>query len=200
LLADCNGHPFTLERLQPGAIFGLASLLRAAPCKEVSAASAAQAAVLPDRLILELHATSGAFRAWSGAQLWPAELQKLLAVLQANTAQRLDADQQRQRLTRSSGRARLVAAEPGGGGGVGRYRRRGGAGGGQRQPGWSGDRNRAAPHRSPALARPPLPARLIALPAVLLGSSPTPGPTPEAAFGEEGRPAEAPLATSLDLG
>lgn len=119
LLAESNGLPFTVERLGPGAIVGLASLLRAAPCEEVSAASVVQAAVLPDRLILELHASSGAFRAWCGAQLWPAELQALLAVLQANTAQRPDADQQRQRLIRASGQARLVAAEPGVWAGIG---------------------------------------------------------------------------------
>jgi ATP-binding cassette subfamily B protein len=196
LLADCNGHPFTLERLQPGAIIGLASLLRAAPCEEVSAASIVQAAVLPDRLILELHATSGAFRAWCGAQLWPAELQALLAVLQANTAQRPDADQQRQRLIRASGQARLVAAEPGVWAGIGGEEVLVAASANLVGAGIGTVLRRTDPL---PVARPPLPARLIALPAALLEAAPTPRPSTEAAFGE-GRPAEAPLATSLDLG
>ena len=40
LLAERDGVPFTLERLQAGAIIGLVSLLRAQGCEQVNAATA----------------------------------------------------------------------------------------------------------------------------------------------------------------
>ncbi|MCT0212850.1 MULTISPECIES: peptidase domain-containing ABC transporter [unclassified Synechococcus] len=196
LLAETNGLPFTLERLGPGSIIGLASLLRAAACEEVSAASAVRAVTLPDRLILELHASSAAFRSWCAAQLWPAELQALLTVLHVDSARCFDSDQQRQSLIQASAQARLLAAGPGvwatlgeeevlvvasanlGGAEIGTVLRRG----------------------DPLpVVRPPLPARLIALPAALLAVVAAPFSGPEAGPGEE-HPAGPPLASDLDLG
>ena len=53
----------TLERLPPGSWVGLASLLRAGPCEEVSAAEPVLVAAIPDQLALKLIADPGFFQA-----------------------------------------------------------------------------------------------------------------------------------------
>jgi ATP-binding cassette, subfamily B, bacterial HlyB/CyaB len=55
LLGLHHGQPFTIGRMGPGAIVGLASLLRADPCEQVSAASQLVIASLSDATILELY-------------------------------------------------------------------------------------------------------------------------------------------------
>ena len=80
LLGERDGRPFTLERLGPGAVVGLASMLRAEPCEAVSAATPVLALAIPDALMLELvtAAEEAPFRDWAQHQLWTAELHALL--------------------------------------------------------------------------------------------------------------------------
>ena len=78
LLVRDAGRLATLEKLGPGAWVGLASLLRAAACEEVSAASEVSAAALSDGLVLELLLQEPSFAAWCGSRLFPGELAALL--------------------------------------------------------------------------------------------------------------------------
>ncbi|MEB3360582.1 MAG: peptidase domain-containing ABC transporter [Synechococcaceae cyanobacterium] len=112
LLAERDGVPFTLERLQTGAIVGLASLLRAQGCEQVNAASALLAAAIPDALILELLQTDPQFRHWCDQQLWTAELHALLTLRQvAQSASSFDPAAWRQELDALRQAARAVAPE-----------------------------------------------------------------------------------------
>lgn len=81
LLVRDQGALRTGARLGPGSLVGLASLLRAAPCEEVSAASELEALVLPDQLVLQLLAEQPSFAAWCASELFTAELLDLLAGL-----------------------------------------------------------------------------------------------------------------------
>jgi len=110
LLVRDQGRLRTAEKLGPGSFVGLASLLRAAPCEEVSAGSEVEALVLADSLILELLASEPSFAQWCGTNLFTAELAALLALLleqhpQAGTSLQELLDQARPQ-------ARLVAPEP----------------------------------------------------------------------------------------
>jgi ATP-binding cassette, subfamily B, bacterial HlyB/CyaB len=81
LLVLDGGALCTAEKLGPGSFVGLASLLRAAPCEEVAAASALEAVAIPDALVLELLREEPGFAAWAAAQVFSAELLALLASL-----------------------------------------------------------------------------------------------------------------------
>jgi ATP-binding cassette subfamily B protein len=81
LLVRESGRLLTLLRLGPGQFVGLASLLRAAPCEEVSAAEEVVVAALPDGLVLELLQGEPTFAAWCASQLFSAELAALLQEL-----------------------------------------------------------------------------------------------------------------------
>ena len=63
LLAKEKGRWLTVEKLGPGSWVGLASLLRAGGCEEVSAAGPLLAAAIPDRLALELIGDPGFYAA-----------------------------------------------------------------------------------------------------------------------------------------
>jgi len=65
LLVRDQGRLRTAEKLGSGSFVGLASLLRAAPCEEVSAGSELEALVLPDSLVLELLSSEPCFAQWS---------------------------------------------------------------------------------------------------------------------------------------
>ena len=149
--------------MEPGDFVGLASLLRAAPCEDVSAASDMEVWAIPDGLILELLKSEPSFAHWCGCHLFTAELAALLALLQ----------QQHPRsgtsllalLAQAEPQAQLVAPEPA-------------ALAALPADQWL----LAASHNLPAhplgaalnprqgvpAATPPLPPRLIALPAALL--------------------------------
>ncbi|MFN6354047.1 MAG: cyclic nucleotide-binding domain-containing protein, partial [Cyanobacteriota bacterium] len=62
LLGQRDGRPFTLQKLGGGELVGLASLLRAAPCEQVNAATPVVALAIPDRLVLELLEQEAPFR------------------------------------------------------------------------------------------------------------------------------------------
>ena len=111
LLGDHDGLPFTLERLGPGQIVGLASLLRAAPCEQVSAATAVLAAEISDSLMLELLLEDSALLDACQQHLWTAELNDLLGRIDAR-GQRATASSNaawRTRLTEWSRNVRPVA-------------------------------------------------------------------------------------------
>lgn len=76
----------TVERLGPGEIVGLASLLRADPCEEVHASSEVIGVAIPDKVILELFARDESFRTWCSNHLWTAELARLAEILQGRSA------------------------------------------------------------------------------------------------------------------
>jgi ATP-binding cassette subfamily B protein len=81
LLVRDQGRLRTAEKLGAGSFVGLASLLRAAPCEEVSAGTELEAWVLPDALTLHLLGTEPAFAQWCAAELFTAELAALLSLL-----------------------------------------------------------------------------------------------------------------------
>ena len=83
-----EGHTLiTLGRMGPGAVVGLASLLRVQGCELVTAASDLEAWSLPDALVLELFQQEPGFRRWCTQQLFPAELAELAGQLAARSRQ-----------------------------------------------------------------------------------------------------------------
>ncbi len=198
LLAERDGRPFTLERLGPGAIVGLVSLLRAEGIEPVSAASDLLATAIPDALMLELLLAEDGLRQWCGRHLWTAELHQLLLQREGAAAGRFDPALWREKLERLRLRARGVL--PTGDGPIALQ---------------DGEELLLASANVPDLAigsvlaaaealpqpRPPLPLRLLALaPAPAL--APTPGISPAAQAivpteADAGGPAQP---SSLDLG
>ncbi len=81
LLGRDQGRLGTIEKLGPGDVVGLASLLRVQACEEVSAAGAVEALALPDSLVLQLHQSEPSFARWCGQQLFTAELVALVQLL-----------------------------------------------------------------------------------------------------------------------
>ncbi|MCP9942641.1 peptidase domain-containing ABC transporter [Cyanobium sp. ATX 6E8] len=81
LLGRDQGRLTTLEKLGPGDVVGLASLLRVQACEEVSAASELEALALPDALVLQLLEREPSFAQWCGGQLFTAELAGLVQLL-----------------------------------------------------------------------------------------------------------------------
>jgi ATP-binding cassette, subfamily B, bacterial HlyB/CyaB len=108
LLAERDGQPFTLERLGPGAIVGLVSLLRAEGIEPVSAASELLATAVPDTLVLELLLAEDGLRQWCGHHVWTAELHQLLLQRDGAAAGRFDPSLWRQRIERLRLRTRVV--------------------------------------------------------------------------------------------
>ena len=78
LLGQHNGQLNTLALLGPGNLIGLASLLRAEGCEEVSASTDLEALTLPDELIAEIYGEEISFRNWCNSNVFPAELASLL--------------------------------------------------------------------------------------------------------------------------
>jgi ATP-binding cassette subfamily B protein len=112
LLGERDGRPFTLERLGPGSIVGLVSLLRAEGCEQVSAATAVQALAIPDTCLLELLTGEGEteFRAWAQHHLWTAELHALLSQQEQARGGGFDPALWRERLKALRPRCRAVTA------------------------------------------------------------------------------------------
>ena len=81
LLGHTNGKLCTLAMLRPGAIVGLASLLRVEGCEEVIASTELQGLAIPDAVILELYTKEEAFRHWCNTKLFPAELIPIVEIL-----------------------------------------------------------------------------------------------------------------------
>ena len=81
LLGQNNGKLASLGNLSPGAFVGIASLLRAEACEEVSAANPLVAWSLPDTLIADIYKTDTGFRTWCDTTIFPAEVCSLLEAL-----------------------------------------------------------------------------------------------------------------------
>ncbi|WP_216912441.1 MULTISPECIES: peptidase domain-containing ABC transporter [unclassified Synechococcus] len=113
LLAERDGRPFTIERLGPGAVVGLASLLRAEGIEPVSAASDLLATAIPDAVMLELLLAEDGLRQWCGRHLWTAELHQLLLQREGAAAGRFDPALWREKLERLRHRARAVSPDDG---------------------------------------------------------------------------------------
>jgi ATP-binding cassette subfamily B protein len=112
LLAERDGRPFTLERLGPGAVVGLVSLLRAEGIEPVSAASDLLAMAIPDSVMLALLLAEDGLRQWCGRHLWTAELHQLLLQREgAAAAGRFEPSLWREKLERLRPGARAVLPE-----------------------------------------------------------------------------------------
>ena len=81
LLHRHQGKLSTIAKLAPGNWVGLASLLRAAPCEEVSASSDLLALSLPDSLMLSWLEQQPSFRQWCATTALPAEVAALMELL-----------------------------------------------------------------------------------------------------------------------
>jgi len=115
LLGQRDGRPFMLERLGPGELIGLVSLLRAEGCEAVSAATPVLAAAIPDGVVVELLLQNPELRRWCAEHVWTAELH---ALLQRQDSAHAGADAfepnaWRQRLQQLRATTRGVAPDPG---------------------------------------------------------------------------------------
>jgi len=81
LVAEENGQMTTLGKFGAGSLIGLASLLRAEACEEVTASTGMVALGIPDELIIQLHQECSSFREWCSNYLFPAEAAALLDLL-----------------------------------------------------------------------------------------------------------------------
>ncbi|MEB3353553.1 MAG: ABC transporter transmembrane domain-containing protein, partial [Cyanobacteriota bacterium] len=88
LVSRDQGRLCTVEKLGPGAFVGLASLLRALACEEVSAAGDVQVLAIPDAVVLQLLASEQAFATWCAGELFSAELLALVELLVAANPRR----------------------------------------------------------------------------------------------------------------
>ena len=189
LLCSQNDRWTTLERLQPGAWVGLASLLRAGPCEEVAAAEPLLAAAIPDALAVRLIADPGFFEACC-AQPFSAEVAALLQHLLAQQPQGECSLTQRMEAVR--GRVHVVLSDP------------------RQLPAdlhlYAASCNlenhdygsRLDAQAPPPQSRPPLPPRLLALDVGLL--VPDADDDDSLCVSSSIESAKAPLASGLDLG
>lgn len=172
LLARDGGKLTSLARLGPGDFVGLASLLRACPCEEVSSAGELVAVAIPDQVVLELYRREKAFKSWCDSQIWAAEV---FAVMQAALDGEARQPQSLQQLFRqASPEARLLTSD------TPRKELALAAGDPERElllssanvpdltPG-----TRIDAEHGPIKPRPPLPARLINLPRTWAGAEET---------------------------
>ncbi|WP_156797774.1 ABC transporter transmembrane domain-containing protein, partial [Synechococcus sp. CB0205] len=81
LVFTVSGLPQTLGNLEPGALVGLASLLRGHPCETVSASSELIALSISDELFLSIYQESAKLASWCSNRLFPAELAALTECL-----------------------------------------------------------------------------------------------------------------------
>ena len=108
LLGAHHGQPFTLGRMGPGSIVGLASLLRAQPCEQVSAASELLVASLKDKDVLKLIESDEEFRSWCQNHFWLAETCELIDLLTINVATPLGPQELKERAESIHQRVRVV--------------------------------------------------------------------------------------------
>ena len=73
LLGHENGRLVTLCKVGPGAVLGMASLLRGKPCENLSAAAELVAASISDQVVVDLYRPEPGFQQWCNTTLWPAE-------------------------------------------------------------------------------------------------------------------------------
>lgn len=81
----------TLLKLGAGDVVGLASLMSASPCERVHASTTVRAAMLSDEDVLNQLLNNKEFSDWCQQQLWPAELERLLKPMREANAEDLPA-------------------------------------------------------------------------------------------------------------
>ena len=170
LLARDGGRLTSLARLGPGDFVGLATLLRASPCEEVSSAGELIAVAIPDQVILNLYRREKSFKSWCDGQIWAAEV---FAVMQAALEGQARQPESIQQLFSEAGpQARLLTSD------APRNELERATGDLERQVLLSSanvpDLAPGAliePGQAALKPRPPLPARLISLPRQWAGSS-----------------------------
>ena len=184
LLVRDGGKLTSLTRLGAGDFVGLASLLRACPCEEVSSTGDLIAVAIPDHVVLSLYRREKSFRSWCDRQIWAAEV---YAVMQAALEGQARQPESLQQLFRQAGaEARLLtsdaprselseaSSEPG------RELLLSSANVPELHPG-----SRIEANQLPLKPRPPLPARLISLPTSWAGAAEAPAIEVEASGGQE---------------
>ena len=85
IISKHRGQLNSLIQLGVGNLIGLASLLRAEPCEEVSAATEVEAWSIPDTLISEIYKDEDCFRKWCSKTVFPSELARLIEELINNS-------------------------------------------------------------------------------------------------------------------
>ncbi|MEC8688444.1 MAG: type I secretion system permease/ATPase [Cyanobacteriota bacterium] len=110
LLTRERDQPATLRKLGPGDVVGLASLISASPCETVNASTTVKAAVLADQQLLRLLDETPEFRNWCITRLWDAELARLLQPLRNSSAE--DLPPLSSQLEQLRNDARLIEADP----------------------------------------------------------------------------------------
>ena len=85
IISKHRGQLNSLTQLGVGNLIGLASLLRAEPCEEVSAATEVEAWSIPDTLISEIYKDEDCFRKWCSKTVFPSELARLIEELINNS-------------------------------------------------------------------------------------------------------------------
>ncbi len=81
LIGEDNKEIYTIGKLGPGSFVGLASLLRADGCEEVSAISKIHALSIPDYEIINLYNNEKEFRSWCNKKIFPAEIHALIRTI-----------------------------------------------------------------------------------------------------------------------
>ena len=164
LLTRERDQPATLRKFGPGDVIGLASLISAAPCETVHASTSLKAAALPDQELLKHLQETPEFFEWCTTKIWDAELARLLKPLLDNSAEDLPA--LTSQLDDLRDQAELITPEP--------EAVRRAIGDDQRvfvasaNSELSLGQELTDADQVDIEARPPLPLRLIALPAALL--------------------------------
>ena len=89
LLTRDRNQTSTLLKLGPGDVVGLASLVSASPCERVNASTAVRAALLSDQDFLKQLTENQDFSDWCQQRIWPAELERLLKPMREANAEDL---------------------------------------------------------------------------------------------------------------
>ena len=89
LLTTEQNHTATLLKLGPGDVVGLASLISAAPCERVHASTKVRAALLTDQSLIRLLENDEEFNKWCQRHIWAAEIERLLQPMREANAEDL---------------------------------------------------------------------------------------------------------------
>ncbi|MCP9808186.1 peptidase domain-containing ABC transporter [Cyanobium sp. HWJ4-Hawea] len=190
LLVNDQERWITIDRLRPGDWVGIASLLRAGGCEEVSAAESVLAAAIPDHIAIKLIANLGFWR-YACGEIFPAEIACLIqTILEQNNQSGQSVvklvERVRHRAVLIDGDLSAVDSE---------------------QHIYAASCNllghaygaQLDPDLGLPIARPPLPARLIAVPAGFFTAD-AHGEIVKQTLSDPRLISEQPLATGLDLG
>ena len=89
LLTTERNQTATLLKLGPGDVVGLASLISAAPCERVHASTKVRAALLTDQSLISLLENDEEFNKWCQQHIWAAEIERLLQPMREANAEDL---------------------------------------------------------------------------------------------------------------